>query len=323
MTIVFAHLWAFAALPLPIVIYSLLPAAPLQPVCTLKIPYFKNFADTSSKKTPNRGFVFTIAIIWLLLISSAARPQWLGEPLPLPLSGRDLLLAVDISDSMTEQDMVIGARVVDRLTMVKAIAGDFIQRREGDRIGLILFGQQAYLQTPLTFDRETVRTLLFEAEVGLAGRSTAIGDAIGLAIKRLKNDNHDGRVLIVLTDGANTAGSLSPDKAADLAADIGIRIYTIGIGAEPRGFFGVLQGRYLLDEKNLRSIAEKTGGRYFRAHNARELDDIYKLLDQLEPINSDQKQFRPRKELYAWPLMMAFLFSIGAVLWNYQGRLIR
>jgi Mg-chelatase subunit ChlD len=158
-------------------------------------------------------------------------------------AGRDLMLAVDISGSMREEDMLIGNQVVDRLTAVKAVAGDFIERREGDRIGLILFGQQAYLQTPLTFDRATARTLLFESAVGLAGRETAIGDAIGLAVKRLRDAPAAERVLVLLTDGANTAGSIAPLKAAELANEAGMRIHTIGVGGDPRSAFGLTMGR--------------------------------------------------------------------------------
>jgi Ca-activated chloride channel family protein len=253
-------------------------------------------------------------LIWLLLVLAAARPQWIGEPLPLPLAGRDLMLAVDISGSMVEEDMVIGARVTDRLTAVKAVAGDFIERREGDRIGLILFGQQAYLQTPLTFDRETARTLLFEAAIGLAGRETAIGDAIGLAVKRLRDQPAEQRVLIPLTDGANTAGAIAPDKAAELAAEAGVRIYTIGIGSDRRGPFGMSLGRNPLDERTLKAIAEQTGGRYFRARDLRELQSIYALLDELEPVESEQEGFRPVAELFAWPLGLALALSALAAL---------
>jgi len=235
---------------------------------------------------------------------------------PLPLAGRDLMLAVDISGSMTEADMVIGGRVVDRLTAVKAVAGDFIERREGDRVGLILFGQQAYLQTPLTFDRETVRTLLFESAVGLAGRETAIGDAIGLAIKRLRRTPDEPpeteRVLILLTDGANTAGSIAPLKAAELAAEADIRIHTIGVGADPRiglGGFSLSLGRSPLDERTLSAIADTTGGRYFRARDVRELQGIYAALDELEPVESDQRVYRPVDELFNWPLGGALLLS--------------
>ena len=230
-------------------------------------------------------------------------------------NGRDLMLAVDLSGSMEVQDFFINKRAVDRLTAIKYVAGDFINRRVGDRLGLILFGTQAYLQTPLTFDRKTVMTLLNESAIGLAGDNTAIGDAIGLAIKRLKNQPADSRVLI--TDGANTAGEVSPLKAAELAAANKLKIYTIGVGADEmivRSFFGSrkVNPSADLDENTLVKIAESTGGRYFRARNADELNNIYMLLDQLEPIEKDKQFFRPRTDLFYWPLALALLLA-GAI----------
>jgi len=229
------------------------------------------------------------------------------------VSGRDLLLAVDISGSMETEDMQLGRQVTDRLTAVKAVAGNFIDHREGDRLGLILFGDQAYLQTPLTFDRETVRTLLNEAAIGLAGKSTAIGDAIGLAVKRLRERPAENRVLILMTDGANTSGSVDPLKAADLAAREGVRIYTIGVGADEmlvRGFFGTQRVPGTdLDEGTLTAIAQKTGGQYFRARDIEGLQKIYALLDKLEPVSQDEQTFRPVHELYVWPLGAALLLT--------------
>jgi len=209
--------------------------------------------------------------------------------------------------------MQLGQQVTDRLTAVKAVAGNFIEHRKGDRLGLILFGDQAYLQTPLTFDRETVRTLLNEAAIGLAGKSTAIGDAIGLAVKRLRERPAENRVLILLTDGANTSGSVDPLKAADLAAREGVRIYTIGVGADEmlvRGFFGTQRvPSNELDEATLTAIAQKTGGQYFRARDIESLQKIYALLDKLEPVSQDEETFRPIHELYAWPLSGALLLT--------------
>jgi Ca-activated chloride channel family protein len=184
----------------------------------------------------------------------------------------------------------------------------------GDRLGLILFGTQAYLQTPLTFDRKTVMTLLNESAIGLAGDNTAIGDAIGLAVKRLKNQPANSRVLILMTDGANTAGEVSPLKAAELAADNQLKIYTIGIGADEmivRSFFGShkVNPSRDLDEDTMIKIAKSTGGRYFRARNTDELNNIYMLLDKLEPVEKDKQYFRPRSELYFWPLSLALIIT--------------
>ncbi|GAB6049103.1 VWA domain-containing protein [Methyloparacoccus murrellii] len=248
------------------------------------------------------------------MIVAAARPVWQGEPIEQGVSGRDLMMAVDLSGSMEVADFMLKGHKVDRLTATKAVAGEFIERRMGDRVGLILFGEKAYLQAPLTFDRKTVRTLLDESVIGLAGDKTAIGDAIGLAVKRLKDNPKDQRVLILLSDGANTAGSIAPLQAAELAAKAGLRIYTIGIGAEEMTIRDLLGSRTVnpsqdLDEPTMRGIAEKTGGRYFRARDVRELEGIYRLLDELEPIERDKRYYRPRTELYPWPLGAALLLS--------------
>ena len=210
--------------------------------------------------------------------------------------------------------MVLENRVVNRLVAVKQVAGEFIQRRRGDRVGLILFGSRAYLQTPLTFDTETTATLLGEAEIGLAGRETAIGDAIGLAVKRLREDSASDRVLILLTDGANTSGEVQPLQAAEFAAREGLTIYTVGVGADEmmvRDFFGsrVVNPSADLDEETLQTIAERTGGRYFRARDAAGLAEIYRLLDELEPVESDVESIRPVDELFYWPLGLAYLLA--------------
>jgi len=258
-------------------------------------------------------------LVWLLLTVAAARPQWVGEIENLPVTGRDLLLAVDISGSMDTQDMVWQNRTVNRLTVVKQVAGDFVERRRGDRVGLILFGSRAYLQTPLTFDTQTTATLLQESEIGLAGRETAIGDAIGLAVKRLRQDAAAERVLVLLTDGANTAGEVQPLQAAEFAAREGLTIYTVGVGAdrmEVQDFFGkrMINPSADLDEDTLTKIAERTGGRYFRARDTASLEKIYQILDELEPVQSDVEVIRPVDELFYWPLGAAYALALAAAL---------
>ena len=263
---------------------------------------------------PSRLRLWLAIPAWLLLVLAAARPQWVGEAVQLPLSGRDLMLAVDLSGSMKERDFVIEGERVDRLTATKWVAGDFIERRVGDRIGLILFGDKAYLQTPLTFDRKTVKTLLDEAAIGLAGKQTAIGDAVGLAIKRLQRSPDQSRVLILLTDGANTAGEVDPERAAEIASRTGLKIYTIGIGADRmtvRSLFGsqVINPSRELNERVLKALADKTGGRYFRAKNSTELAQIYQLLDELEPVEQESRLFRPVRALYHWPLACSLILA--------------
>ena len=243
-----------------------------------------------------------LTLCWLCAVVALARPQWIGDPVALPTSGRDLLLAVDISPSMRQRDMRIGGQIVNRLVAVKSVVGEFVEKREGDRLGLVLFGEQAYLQTPLTFDRKTLQTLLYEAQMGFAGSNgTAIGDAIGLAVKRLQDRPKSHRVVILLTDGANNAGALEPIKAAQLANRAEVKIYTIGVGA--RGASG-------LDEKSLAEVAKITGGQFFRARNPAELEAIYQELNRLEPVDQEAETIRPTISLYHWPLGIAFVLSL-------------
>lgn len=227
--------WVAVLLPLPLIIRFVLQPAELVNEAALRVPFLHEFSSELNEghHVDIQRRLFWLAIIaWCLLISAGMRPQWLGDFIDIPVSGRDLMLAVDLSGSMEEEDFILKDERVNRLSATKYVAGQFIERRIGDRLGLILFGEQAYLQTPLTFDRVTVRTLLYESAIGLAGKSTAIGDAIGLAVKRLRDQDEKSRVLILLTDGANTAGEVEPLAAADLAARENMKIYTIGIGAE-------------------------------------------------------------------------------------------
>ncbi len=316
------------AIPLPILFRILLPAHQVEQDAALKVPFLEDFGVNNSQvvRQPQQWPLWIAVCGWCLLVLAAARPQWLGEPIEQAISGRDLMLAVDVSGSMEEQDFILEGSPVDRLTATKQVAGSFIERRVGDRVGLILFGTTAYLQTPLTFDRKTLKTLLNEAFIGITDNdpATSIGDAIGLAVKRLKQQSADSRVLILLTDGANTAGEVTPLRAAELAAENQLKIYTIGIGADEmiiRSFFGnrrVNPSRDL-DEATLRTIAEKTGGQYFRAHNTEELDKIYRLLDVFEPVEKDQQFFRPRSELYPWPLGIALIIATLLAIMRLRG----
>jgi Ca-activated chloride channel family protein len=307
--------WLLALAPLPLLVRWLLPEAPGHGLQALRVPWFGAVAGAGGPG-PRRPWLAVLALLsWLLLITAAARPQYVGEVQDLPVTGRDLLLAVDISGSMDTQDMLWQNRQVNRLEVVKRVAGDFIARRRGDRVGLVLFGSQAYLQTPLTFDTETTAILLEESEIGLAGRETAIGDAIGLSVKRLREDAATERVLVLLTDGANTSGEVEPLQAAEFAAREGLTIYTVGVGADEmmvQDFFGtrVVNPSADLDEDTLRTIADRTGGRYFRARDARGLEQIYEILDELEPVESDVEIIRPVEELFFWPLSAAWVLAL-------------
>lgn len=322
--------WLALLMPLPLLVRRWFHPAPPAREAALRVPFLRDFImagnhAATAYRLP-RWPLAVAAFAWLSLVLAGMRPEWLGELVDIPVSGRDLMLAVDLSGSMQEQDFILAGEEVDRLTATKHVAGEFIERRVGDRIGLILFGEQAYLQAPLTLDRETVHTLLEESVIGLAGKATAIGDAIGLAVKRLRERDKESRVLILLTDGANTAGAVDPLEAAEIAAREGLKIYTIGVGADEvlvRDLFGLrrINPSVELDEEALKSIAAATGGRYFRARDTEELQEIYRLLDRLEPAAGDPRRFRPRQVLFYIPLSLALLAAAVVLALKLNGRI--
>ena len=301
----FIYPWIFLALPLPWLVHRLASPATTQEAAL----YFPRALAPESRSSQagatarrDRSRLALLLLAWLGLLCAAAGPNWTGEPVSVPVSGRDLMLAVDISESMQTEDLELEGRQVDRLSVVKSVVGDFLRRRNGYRVGLIVFGSNAYLHAPLTFDRATVGRLLGEALIGFAGPKTAIGDALAIAVKRLRERPEGSRVLILLTDGANTAGEIAPRQAAELAARSGLRVYTVGIGADEMelpGIFGSSFGARRvnpsadLDEETLGYIASVTGGRYFRARSENELESIYAELDRLEPIEQEQQSYRP------------------------------
>ncbi len=316
----FEWLWVLALLPAPLLARFLVKPARSVEQSALRVPFLNDFEQSMKRRRrflSKQALLWFAALAWLLLIAAAARPQWLGEFTQLPVSGRDLMLALDVSGSMRERDFVLNRRRVDRLEAAKSVAGDFIERRQGDRVGLIVFGEYPYLQMPLSFDLKSVREMLGDTFIGLAEeKKTAIGDAIGLALKRLRQYEQSNRVLILLTDGASNAGSIDPATAALLAAEEGMKIYTIGIGADratarAMGLFG---SRSDLDEKTLRTIAERTDGRYFRAKDTNELKKIYALLDRLEVIEREPELLQVRTALYPWPLAAALLLATALLL---------
>jgi len=307
--------WPYVALllPLPLLLVWIMPKYRAHGAQALLVPNPQVWGEASAGSTRvNLWQRLLLVGMWVLLIAAAARPQTFAATIDFPDSGRDLMMAVDISGSMREQDLFLNNRPVTRMAVVKAVAEDFIARRTGDRVGLILFGSQAYVQTPLTEDHETVQYFLRDAVIGLAGRSTAIGDAIGLAVKRLRDREAETRVLVLLTDGENTVG-VRPMEAAQLAAENNVRIYTIGIGGTGSGGMGFGLQRQELDETSLRAVADATGGQFFRARNTSELEAIYADIDALEPTEEIDEGFRPRQERFVWPLGLALLFS---VLWG-------
>jgi Ca-activated chloride channel family protein len=320
----FAWPWLLLALPLPWVVRWLLPPA-RQASAALKVPYGTRLdaIAVQAGHAHARGIGVLAWVAWILLCVAAARPQQLGELVRPPQAGRDLMLAVDLSGSMSDEDMQLGGGLVDRLTAAKAVLADFLDRRSGDRVGLIVFGQKAYALTPMTLDLDTVREQLDDSVVGLAGRETAIGDAIGLAVKRLKTQtatqpSSKENVLILLTDGVNTAGMLDPLKAAELARDNGVRIHAIAFGGEGGGLsvFGIPLhlpgGGEDIDETTLKRIAELTGGKEFRARDTEQLAGIYAEIDRLEPVKRPGQSVRPRIERYPWPLAIGLACGLLA-----------
>ena len=314
--------WVMLLAPLPWLVQRLAPAAQSQQ-SALRAPFYAEWRQLSDMQgarasRSNATSTALLWLLWLLLLVAAARPMWIGEPIELPNTGRDLMLAVDISGSMNIEDMQVGDALVPRVDAVRQVGAQFISKREGDRLGLILFGSNAYVQSPLSFDTHTVKSFLEEAQIGFAGKDTAIGDAIGLAVKRLKERPAQSRVLILLTDGQDTASSVKPLDAAQLAAKLGIRIYTIGIGAESLTLPGFMGSRFgarnvnpsaELDEATLQQIADITGGQYFRARDPQELVKIYATLDELEPVEQAATVHRPRQALTYIPLLGALLLS--------------
>ena len=316
--------WALALAPLPFIYRWLRRPADVK-IQALRAPLLAKVAldDSASIKTSSwqrRLLLIVLSLCWLCALLAIARPVWIGAPVSMPTNGRDILLAVDISGSMEQEDMRINGREVNRLIAVKAVVGDFVVKREGDRLGLILFGEKAYLQTPLTFDRKTMQTLLNEAQIGFAGSNgTAIGDAIGLAVKRLQDRPENHRVVILLTDGSNNAGELDPMEAADLARRAKVKIYTGGIGAESQQSWGLFGSQVTnpsadLDESALQGIADATGGQFFRARDPEELAAIYRELNRLEPLEQTAETIRPVSTLFHWPLALTFFLSLVLVL---------
>ncbi len=316
----FAWPWMFLLLPLPWLLRRLLP--PAAPGAALHLPHRIALDDAARLRTgARRRRMWIAALAWVLAVTAAARPQQMAPPESLTRSGRALMLAVDVSGSMSIQDMPMGAQTVSRFGAVKAIAGDFIARRQGDEVGLVLFGTHAYLLTPLTFDIATVAKQLDGAAIGLAGRETALGDAIVLATKHLSKLPARSRVLVLLTDGVNTAGSVAPLDAAKLAASAGVRIYTIGIGSADSQAISVFGMRIPgpdedLDVATLSAIAGNTGGKFFRASDADQLADAYRSIDALEPLARGKSLLRPRDERYPWPLGAAMLLACTLLPWR-------
>lgn len=310
--------WALWLLPLPLLARVLLAAKEHPLAVALRVPFFKHLHHHEAQQKESKYRLTLLWLMWALLIIALSGPQWVGKPQPIKREGRNIMLALDLSGSMQLNDIKLHAKPVTRLQVVKKAARQFIDQRRGDRLGLVLFGTNAYLQTPLTFDHQTVVHMLNDATVGLAGQTTSIGDAIALSIKRLRKTPNQSRVLILLTDGANNSGNIEPLQAAKLAKKYNIKIYTIGLGAEQvvtQSIFGpqVYNPAQDLDEKSLKEIAAITGGAYFRAKDYQQLKNIYQKINQLEAVTNKAEIYRPVQPYFYWPLALALLlfFLLG------------
>jgi len=308
----FAFPWAFLLLPLPLLIYFLLPPFKArQPA--VHIPFFDDMVALSGQ-TPasgavqrQRGFLPTMLLIlfWLLLLTALARPQWREAPISREVATRDLLLAVDLSASMAIDDFPrADGQKTSRLDAVKSVLKRFLAQRKGDRVGLVFFGTAPFVQAPFTRDLATIQALMNEAQVGMAGPKTAFGDAIGLAINLFKQSKMKDRLLIILTDGNDSSSRLDPEKAAVIARDNHIVIYTVAVG-DPEA-----AGEQPLDENTLKAVARMTGGQYFRADDQHSLEKIYQQIDRLDRHKSKTLSYRPRIGLYYWPLAAIIIISL-------------
>lgn len=315
MMLSFAFPWAFVLLPLPLLVWYFVPPRK-ERTSALRVPFFRQITTATQSEVSQGALVLprsrlqmvTAAICWLLLLIGLARPERLGEPVTIEKAARDMVLAIDISGSMDDRDMTgpDGARK-QRLQVVKDVISDFISDRQGDRIALIVFGTKAYVQTPFTEDLDSVAELLNQTEVGMAGPNTAIGDAIGLAIRTFDASEVEQRLLLLLSDGADTNSMMSPVNAAEIAAQSGVSIYTIGVG-NPNG-----SGEGRLDLTALEDIASRAAGAFYFADDEQGLNEIYSRIDELNPRVTDTLSFQPREPVGHIPFSVAVVLALGTL----------
>lgn len=319
----FSFLWPIIAviLPLPLIIRHLLKPAPenIESSGAIRVPFFNRLEKISGKKaTLFKGNPWGVVLAWIFLVIAAMRPVWLGSPVPVQNNARSIMLALDVSGSMGEEDFDLKGRPVTRLDMLKILTDDFIQSRSGDNIGLVIFGSEAYIYAPLSPDIKTLREMNSEIGIGIAGQQTAIGEALALATQNSATVPAESRIVILMSDGYQNAGSVSVEDGIKLAQSQGVKVYTVGIGSSAKlvqDFFGTIavNPSLDLDEKALKEIADKTGGQYFRAKTTKDLSEIYTLINQLEPLEQDEHFIQPRKELFYWPLFIGMIFFLMAV----------
>ena len=321
----FDFVWVLALLPAPFLVRRLLPAY-REPAKAVRVPFFERIGAAVGAEAAHGGVLLRRNVLqgifatlaWVLIVLALARPQFVEPPIEKTESTRDLLLAVDLSGSMATRDLVDPAgRTVDRLTAVKLVLDDFIARREGDRVGLIVFGNQAFLHAPFTQDHDLVRVQLGQTRPKMAGSQTMLGDAIGLAINVFENSEAEHRLLVLLTDGNDTGSKVPPKKAAEIAAAHDVQIHAIAVG-DPAS-----TGEAEVDMETLTAIAEVTGGQPFRADDREQLEEIYRRIDELAPVEVETVSYRPTRPLFQWPLGGAVVLVILAQLSMTLGQLVR
>lgn len=304
--------WLLLLLPLPLLVRYLLPPHREQEDA-LRFPFFRRVAEAAGAE-PRAGAVIlsrpvvslvTGCLCWALIVLALARPERVGAPITIDKAARDVVLAIDISGSMDARDFATpDGAPKQRLAGVRDVVATFVKGREGDRMALIVFGTAAYLQAPLTEDLDTILQLLDRTEVGMAGPHTALGDAIGLSIRTFEASDIDQRLLILLSDGSDTASRMSPVNAAEIAADRGVEIYSIGVG-DPDA-----TGEDRVDVAALQAIAERTGGQYFFASDEDALTKVYARIDELAPRETETLSFRPRQSLSWIPMGLAAVLGL-------------
>lgn len=309
-----AYPWALLALPLPLLAWWLLPPQ-RERVSALRIPFFEQIVAAAGSEARAGAVVMRrrwlqmvmAVIVWSLLILGLAKPEWVGEPIVRTEAARDIMLAIDLSGSMDYRDFPgEDGEPVTRFDAVQRVVDRFVAARESDRIGLIVFGTKAYLQLPFTRDLDTARALVELMEVGMAGPQTALGDSIGLAIRSFESSEVEDRLLILLTDGNDTASTMTPINAADIAQLNGVAIYTIGIGNVQA------TGEDRVDFEVLDDIATRTGGEFFNAEDEAALDAVYRRIDATAAAEVRTQSWRPRESLVHWPAGIAMLLALFA-----------
>ncbi|RUO21159.1 IMP dehydrogenase [Aliidiomarina iranensis] len=311
----FLWLWAFLLLPLPLLTRWLLPATE-NTSAALWLPQAKFLRPTDAGKINNQRRLWLLPmLIWLAIVTAIAQPRWLSEPIPVNPEAREIMIALDLSGSMEMDDMTYNGRRTTRLEAAHKILADFIRRRQGDRIGLIVYADSAHVYVPISSDLESVAQLAEEARIGLAGERTALGDAIALSIRYFQDRETSQRVVLMMTDGMINSGDITAEQAIYLAQNHDVKIHTIGVGAEEMTVQGLFGARRInpssdLDESFLATIANATGGEYFRAKSESEMEAIYNIIDELEPIAADEQYFRPHTSLVHWPLGIGLLLAI-------------